>query len=180
MKLLIYINLVLLILFSNTTVYAESDKDFSFHGIELGMNEEQLEEDYSEFNCTSDQSNQDLRRCTALFEVANNPGVFNKLRGGKLETSLTFNKDELVNISIVFFSSLFDPATQLFAKYYGKPKLSKSIIKNRDGEELKNTTLIWIQGTKSIVYWKYNENEYKYENNTEYSRILYLLKSEKK
>ena len=156
--------------------YAEEDAGFSYHGLRLGMNEKQLAESFPEFKCESDQSSSELRRCNAKFDTSKRPGVFEQLRGGGINTLLTFRNDRLVNISIPFFRELFEPGSLLFVQHYGKPQMTRKLIKNSQGNEKENTTLLWAQGAESILYWKIDEDRFNKENVDNQSRILFLLK----
>lgn len=156
--------------------YAETATDYSYHGLRLGMNEKQLAESFPEFKCENDQSLPELRRCNAKFDTSMRPGVFEKLRGGGIDTLLTFHKDKLVNISIPFFGALFEPGSLLFVQHYGKPQMTRKLIKNNQGNEMENTTLLWTQGAESILYWKIDEDRFNKENVHNRSRILFLLK----
>jgi len=169
------ITLLVTTLLQSSLVYSD-DKDFSLHGIKLGINEEILIEEYPEFNCEKDKSNSELRRCTAKFDPTSQPGVFERLRGSSIDIHITFRKDKLVNINIPFYSGLFVPASQFFENQYGQPKVLQNSIKNIHGKEEKNTILQWTQGGESIIYWKIDEDRFKNDNTDEYSRILFLLK----
>jgi hypothetical protein len=170
------ITLLITILLHCSLAYADDDKDFSLHGIRLGIDEEVLVEEYPEFNCEKDQSNSELRRCTAKFDPTSQPGVFEKLRGSTIDIHITFRKDKLVNINIPFYSVLFEPTSQFFSEQYGQPKVLQNSIKNIHGKEQKNTILQWTQGSESIIYWKIDEDQFKKDNTDEYSRVLFLLK----
>ena len=176
MKNFIIATLLLISLLQSFSSYADAPKDFSLHGIKLGIDEEMLLENYLEFNCATDVSNPDLRRCKAKFDPTSEPGVFEKLRGVKIDILLTFRNDKLVNISIPFYRALYEPQSKFFAKQYGQPKMTQKSIKNKHGKEYKNTTLHWTQGSESIIYWEIDEGRFNSEGTDEYSRILFLLK----
>jgi len=171
-----YIILLMICIFTSGYISAAEARDFSFHGIKLGLSEEEMAEEYPEFNCEADQSNAELRRCKGKIDPLERPGVFEKLRGTSLDTLLTFRNDKLVNISIPFYKSLFKPFSHSFAEFYGQPKITKNIIKNKQGGEWENTVLIWNQGAESIVYWEVDEGRFKNTGKDEYSRILFLIK----
>lgn len=157
-------------------VYGLEERDFVFHGIKLGINEELLTEDYPEFDCKDDASNPELRRCKTGFDPTSVPGVFGALRGSTIDTTLIFHKDKLVNINIQFYRAFFKPTTQFFVKYYGDPVVTQETIKSKQGNEKANTVYLWRNGKESIVYWEINKDRYVNDNDDEYSQILFLLK----
>jgi len=163
---------ITLFIFINTAVAASN---LSFHGINLGVDEETLTENYPEFACNTDSKNPELRRCHAKFDPTSQSGVFEKLRGSKLNITLTFVNDKLVNINIPFYRALFKPTAQFFTDHYGRPKLAHEKVVGKQGKSLNNSILIWKRGKESIVYWEIDKNRYA-NGNYEYSRILFLLK----
>lgn len=159
-------------------VQAGDSTDLSCHGLRLGMSEAALSEDFPEFKCEADGSNPELRRCKGKFDPTKSPGPFQKLRGSHVESLLTFRGGKLVNIHIPFYTALFEPGSLFFVQYYGQPKMTQGLIKNGQGTERENTTLIWTQGSESIIYWKIDEDRFMNGNDDTSSRILFVLKED--
>ena len=176
MKYNIITTVLFTLLFLNTPCIADTKKDFSLHGIKLGIDEETLTEDYPEFNCEADSSNLELRHCKAKFDPTSQSGVFEKLRGSSIDILVIFRKNKLININIPFYKVFFETSAQFFIEQYGQPKIIEKVIKNKHGKEQNNRTLLWIQGDESIIYWEVDEDRFSNENNDEYSKILFLLK----
>jgi len=167
---------IISVFFLPVITYAETEKDFSIHGIKLGMDMNSLSAEYPDFECNAGSSNSDIQRCKGEIDPTAQTGVFDKLRGTSVNMTLVFVKDKLVNINIPFYRALFKPTSHFFIQYYGQPKASQKTILNQSGGKQTSTTLVWRNGKESIIYWEIDEGRYKKTGDNTYSRILFILK----
>jgi len=176
MKIKTIIVVIISVFFLSVNTHAETEKDFSIHGIKLGMDMDSLSEEYPDFECNTDPSNPDIQRCKGEIDPTAQSGVFEKLRGTSIKMTLVFVKEKLVNINIPFYRALFKPTSHFFIQHYGQPKASRKAIKNQSGKEQANTVLVWRNGNESIIYWEIDEGRYTKTDDNTYSRILFILK----
>jgi hypothetical protein len=144
---------------------ASDVKGYEFHGLKLGTSEKALAANFPEFKCEDDKADLSLRRCQAPFALTKRPGV---MHDGKTNVSLAYHNDVLININVIWFSSMFDQTLLSFKKYYGDPLgMQPGRVETKGGKVLNNARYIWSSGNESIVYEKYFSDE-------RISRIVFL------
>lgn len=142
--------------YSQYTWSAEIE-NYEFNGLSLGSSLVSLKYRFPEFSCVKDRLDSEQQTCKALMNFHRRPGVINSSQSN---VSLTFRKNQLVKINVVWYPSMFKKTISDFKKYYGKPsRVAVETVLSENGDMLENQVYYWQLGRKKIAYHQYASSE---------------------